>query len=289
MRITIANIDVLKEKINIEVSHKGSSLFFVGSSFNRKPFEENDPFNVLNRFIQHIPENIQDRLFTIYVNIKRSLEDIWNKNDLINSLQNNVKELYDYFNFDQIREWVALNINLPELEMNFSSEYKTSMDDVGSRDQTYLRSDYVDLVTLSLLLRFMIPIWNEFIDRTKKEYGVNFKEYYAFRLLRNSNLYNNRAMEKLRVYISFPMKNNFNDTHMVLSGISTEDIPTWMLSLVVIRRLVVGKLENNDPSIHLITYIYKYVLRKSQSSKSTGSNVVKDKKIRKNEDDDEKE
>ncbi len=289
MKITISNIDILKEKISIEVSHKESSIFFIGSSFNRKPFEETDPFDVLNRYLRTIPETTQDKLFKNFVDIKRILEDAWNKNELIDNLQHFVENIYNLFDFEEVRHWVSFNLVLPELEVNFAAEYKSSMDDAGSRDQTYLRSDYIDLVTLSLLLRLMVPIWNEFIDRTKKEYGVNFKEYYAFRLLRNTYLYHHRAMEKLRTYISFPMKNNFNDTHMVLSGISTEDIPTWMLSLVVIRRLVVGKIENNDPSIHLITYIYKYVLRKSQSSKSTGSNVVKDKKIRKNEEDDEKE
>lgn len=289
MQIIVSKVDILKDKTYMEVVHKDYSVSFVGKAFQRKYFDEYDQFSILNRYLNTLPEEIHDQCFKYYVEAKRCMEDIWNKNELINNLEIIVYNIYELFNFDNFRSWVSLNVSLPELESNFAATYSIQMDDVGSRDQTYLRSEYIDLITLAAILRFMLPIWNEFIDRTKNEYGSSFKEYYAFRLLRRSWVYVCPAMEKLRVYISYPLKANFDSSSTILSGVSTEDIPTLMLALVVIRRLIIGRLENNEPNVHLITFIYKYVFRKAQSSKSSGKNVIKEKIIRKNEDDDEKE
>lgn len=288
MQIKVTNIDILTGRTTIDVTHKNNHLYFVGSSIKRKYFEDYDQFDVLNRYLKTLPPEIHDNIFKLFVEIKRALEDVWIKNDLISKLEIYIRDLYNFIDFDNFRFWVSINVNLPELENNFAKEYVTSMDDVGSRDQTYLRSEYIDLITLSAMLRFMLPIWNEFMDKTKAEYGNTFKDYYAFKLLRESSIYNCKAMEKLRVYINYPIKANFDNTTMVLSGISTEDIPTYMLALVVIRRLAVGRIENNEPNVHLITFIYKYVFRTAQNT-SNGKKAIKEKKIRKNEDEDEKE
>ena len=52
-----------------------------------------------------------------------------------------------------------------------------------TRDKTYTKPDYVKLIGLTLALRPMIPIWGEFIERTHKETGTSFKEYYAYLLM----------------------------------------------------------------------------------------------------------
>ena len=294
MHISVSHTSVGKDKTTISIVHewegKEYKIDFSGNTFGKKIVTEGDIFSEVNKLFSIQTPAVLNSLFETYVKIKRLLDDIWKKDDLNEQLTNYVTDLYSVFNYEKVREWVSLYIHIPGLETNFASEYLPSMDDVGSRDQTYLRSDYIDLIAMNILLKLMVPIWNQFIDSTRREYGPDFKEFYAFKLLRNTELYHCRAMEKLRTYISFPMRDHLSDAEMIMKGLSSEDILPWMLSLVVLRRLVINKIENvEDPSLHLITHIYKFVFRKSQASKTSGTNSLKDKKIRKNESEDEKE
>ncbi len=289
MQLGLGGVDVIKKKLLMTVMHNGQILTFSGTTFRSNIFEEEDVFRIINLYLQSLPANTQTMLFEYFAKIKYDLENIWDKNALYSHLSNIVAEIYNLFNFDMVKDWILKNIHIPNLEINFTGSYEPSMDDSGSRDQTYLRSDYTDLVTLSILLRLMLPIWHEFIERTKKEYGNSFKEYYAFRILRNSNLYHCRAMEKLITWISFPITAHLDDSQLILSGISSEDIPQWLLALVVIRRLIVGRIEGIDPNVHLITYIHKFVIRKIQTSKLSGPDMIRQKTTRVDDENEDKE
>jgi hypothetical protein len=289
MQLGLGGVDVIKKKLVLTVTHNDQTLTFSGTTFRYNIFEEEDVFRIINLYLQTLSVNKQAEIFEHFAKIRYDLENIWDKNTLYSKLSAVVSSLYSLFDFDTVKEWILKNINIPNLEANFSGTYEPSMDDSGSRDQTYLRSDYTDLVTLSVLLRLMLPIWHEFIERTKKEYGNSFKEYYAFRILRNSNLYHCRAMDKLVTWISFPITAHLDDSQLILSGISSEDIPQWLLALVVIRRLVIGKIEGADQNVHLITYIHKFVIRKIQTSKLSGSDMIRPKKTRTDDENEDKE
>lgn len=235
-----------------------------------------DIFEQINGYWSHLPPATQDKIFNVYLRVKEVFDSIWEGDDLTKSLYGLVGELYTYHDLNDVRHWQKFHSGLaiPEgLRETFAVSHETP----GTRERTYLKEDYHWLVTLSIALRAMIPIWGEFISRTKKESGTIFKEYYAFRLLAQSSIVNSEPMERLRVYVEHSLPADKSKSSAILGGISSEDFPLWVLGLVVVRRLSVGDVRGIDPNSSLVTFIYKYIGQKVKGHDNSFVGMVKDK------------
>jgi hypothetical protein len=85
-------------------------------------------------------------------------------------------------------------------------------------------------------------------------------------------------MERLRVYVEKSLPPDKSLAAAILGGaISSEDFPTWMLGLVLVRRLSVGDVRGLDPVSSLVTFIYKYIDQKARGHDNTFIGMVKDK------------
>jgi len=87
------------------------------------------------------------------------------------------------------------------------------------------------------------------------------------------------AMERLRVYVDHSLPADKSKSAAILGGISSEDFPTWVLGLVVVRRLTVGDVRGMDPQTTLITLIYKYIHSRVKSHDNSFIGLVKEKSV----------
>jgi hypothetical protein len=84
-------------------------------------------------------------------------------------------------------------------------------------------------------------------------------------------------MERLQKYVelSLPQTKEFDSA--ILDGLSTEDFSTWVLALVVIRRLTIGDISGTDPDFNLVAFIYRYVGQKVKGHDHSFMGMVKPK------------
>ena len=219
---------------------------------------------------------VQNKIFDTYKKIKNAYDSIWDINELTRTLYALVEELYDQHLLEDMHHWLTFhgNIILPN---GLRSTFKESYETPGTRERTYLEEDYRWLLTLSVALRVMIPVWGEFIARTKKETGTVFKEYYAYQLLAYSSIAKSEPMERLSVYVKNSIPEEKSRSAAVLGGLSSEDFPTWVLGLVVVRRLCIGDVRGLDPNYMLVTVIYKFIGQKVKGHDNNFIGVVKEK------------
>ena len=247
------------------------------SLFEKTSFSgEFDIFEQINGYWKHLTPAAQDKIFDIYSRIRDVFDSIWDTNQLTQDLYPLVAELYTFHELAEIRHWIDFRSDLaiPEgLRDSFKESYETP----GTRERTYLKEDYRWLVALSIGMRVMIPIWGEFISRTWREAGTTFKEYYAFKLLAYSSIAKSEPMERLRVYVEHSLPADKSISSAILGGISSEDFPTWILGLVVVRRLSVGDVRGMDPNSSLVTFIYKYIGQKVKGHDASFNGLIKDK------------
>lgn len=288
MKATIENVyNNLMPVVAIE--HNGRILNFSASCFGKKSFLKDDMgedshfdvFKEINEFWSLLPFDQQTYIFDLYCQIANIFNDTLDARPLHIRLNEKVVELVDYHDFAIMRDWIKYHsaIRIPDI---IKSEYVENIDQKGSRDQTYIRSDYIDLLTIALILRTMIPIWGEHILNNRKETGNQFKEFYAFKLIRNTKLIQTPAYDKLRLYIDLAVGDDKYDYMTIISGVSSEDFPEWMLGLVSIRRLCVGDITGTssmDPRATLVSSIWKFVTQKVKSCDNKGDNTVKEKEL----------
>lgn len=275
----IANVLLSTTIPEVKLEHNGEQLLFSISVFGRQCFtDEFDVFDQINTYWEQLPKEHQDNIFQVYKDIQFGFDNIWNQIELTAYLCDKVKLLVELHNLDNLHDWVAYKSNII-IPHTFDVDYNHSIDNNTSREKTYTRSDYVKLVTLSLTLRIMIPVWGEFISKIRQDSGTQFKEFYAFQLIRESTLLHSIPLNKLGVYIEHMLGADKNNANNTLSGISSEDFGFWLLSLVSVRRLCVGDIRGNDPKANLITFIYKFIIQKIRNTDNNVENMVKPKTI----------
>lgn len=242
----------------VELSHNGQSSVWNVQVYDRSKFVNIDTFfDEINRYWEKLPPEQQDMIWAIYGEIRANMESLTDFERLHTRLKNLVKVLYDLHDLKGIERSVRFygDVKIPN---TMKSEY----DEKDIIPRTYLRDDYFDLIILTIALRPMLPIFGEYIERIKKGTGNNFKEQYAFGLLSGSYIYNCPAMERLRVYVNATVEQESVSTSAILQGLGTDELPLWLLSKSVVRRVVTGEVNIIDNTSSIISNVHHFIKSK---------------------------
>lgn len=289
LHMEVKNIfGMLQPKIRITYTRPEGecAVEFNASSFGRKSFKQrvNDistditVFNEINRYWEQLPQDRQARIFEYYRAATGIFQTHFDRIELTLALNQLVRQILDEHPFVEVFRWLQFysNVWIPDV---FDKEYIDSIDRQGSREQTYIRSEYYELLALALILRTVIPIWGEYISRIRDEIGNDFKEFEAFKLLTGSELLEGAAIQKLKRYIDSNLKNEMHNGNKVIKGITSEDFSMWLLSLICVRKLCVGQLQGDpqNPKAHLVSFVFQYITQKTLRGDGVSEQNVKDK------------
>jgi hypothetical protein len=278
MEMFVSRENVITKHASLTTRHNGEDVVWDVSNYNKDNFgDSGDVCSHINNYWATLPVNTQYEIFDIFKQIRYVLEDTYDTTEMIKSIIPLVTKLYMHHPLEEMMHWVVWksDIIIPE---KFLDAYIVDDMKPGNRAKTYTKPDYTGLVVLALQLRLMVPIWGEFIFRTKPDTGTHYKEFHAFQLLTSSALMNSEPMLKLITYVNSNIQADKSINGAVLSGIGTEDYPRWLLSLVTVRRLCVGDFTGSNPDTSLVTFMYNFIFSKTASAggPSFGS-IVKDK------------
>ncbi len=279
MRIFIStNLTLAIEPPEVTIEHKGNAVAFSVSVFGRKVFqEEYDAFEELNGYWAELDDDVQDKVYQCYSNIHNMLSNIVFQDNLTEDMATEIATLYRYHNFDDLRNYVGFKSNI-RIPNNIPVDYVKNVDINTTRNKTYIKNDYAQLMTLSLMLRPMLPIWGEHIANTRRDSGTHFKEFNAFKLLRYTNIAELEPMTKLHAYIESILGNKFRPDS-ILMGISSEDYTNWLLCNLCVRKLSLCDLRGIDDEYNAISYLHRYINQKSENRDNNYENLYKEKKF----------
>ena len=258
------------------------------SAFDRSNFDvEFDMFAYNNQYWASLSEPQQKYVFELYEKMHRILSSQMHRESRIFELINLIEEFYDFHTLEAIEYWIKVNSDI-QFPSWLHSSYETMVDNHGSRKQTYLRDDYIKLICLAFALRMMIPVWSEFIGRTKDETLTALKEYRAYQLLSKSSLFTSEAMEKLRVYVGCIVPAE-KQKSAIIDGMSSEEFPIWLLSVALIRKVCISDIRGIFPPPNrssngtliepptLVTYVFNHVKERIKHSGNNFSGIVTNK------------
>lgn len=238
-----------------------------------------DVFKHINQYWAYLPAWKQEKIFETYNQIRNVLEDVYDTTLLIGELIPLIHTLFEEHKLEEINHWMAFHSDIL-LPSKLDDVYKIDDSKPGSREKTYLKSDYVDLLNMTIGLRTMIPVWGEFIYRTKKDTGTQFKEFYSYKLLAQTHLADSAPMEKLRIYVQSNIQSDKPMLSSIVNGIGSEDFPTWLLSKVLVMRLCVGDISGANISSSLVTFIWNFITQKVNGTNAGSfSSMVKPKEF----------
>ena len=265
----------LINNLKFEVEHEKEVLYFGLFSYNKANFAtEKNIFQYINNYWSEQSPQFQKEVFGIYRDIDENFEDILAQEPLHDRLEECVERLFALHPFKVMRDWVVYKsgIDIPE---SFKEKYQEDIDHNTTEDKTYLQGDYVDLVTLSVMFRMMIPVWSRYLRHIKNQKGNPLKELHSFKLLSRTEIPDSGPIHKLLRYIKAKLKKE--NINVPVSMLSEEDIPYWNMTILCVKKICVGDISNRDPKVHLASLIHLYLVSQASFSDGDLSTVVRTK------------
>lgn len=253
MRIDIE--DTSRGKLSVLIlTHKGEEQVWNVSTYDRTTFNNLEfLFKEINDYFAYLPDDKQDKVWQAYKNAYSALENTVDPTRLHHALQREVKKIYEVVKFDDLKRFSNLYLNLP-IPANVKKDYGPGDVKQRTKDKTYLRDDYEDLVILTIMLRPMIPIFGQYIKQAGKEVGTNFKEHVALGLLGKSGLLSAPPISRLRTYVEAMVKTEEHRDSAVLGGLGTAELPDWLLSKAIVRRVALGEI--SSPNNNIVSNVF---------------------------------
>lgn len=238
---------------------RGEVLEWNTQVFDKSDFASNDNlFRDINNYWAQLTPEQRVVIWDAYKGMREAFDTIFDSTRLAATLIKHVQKLYTTMTMDKIGWWADLYGNIVYPPTSALLMEHDQYDQNPGR--TYIRSDYAGLVYLTIAFRPMLPIWGEYLRRTRVDSGTEYKEYVAMYLLSRTGLVNSPPMERLRVYADALIKSENKKGHAhVMTGLGTEETVEWMVSRVCIRRLTVVNIDAHPTAGNIITNIHGFV------------------------------
>lgn len=270
----------------IIVKHKSQEVVFSCKIYSKVRLPDPDRvFLELNGWLETLTETVHDQMFEIYKEIRDLYDMDFEPSHIYSTLTTKVANLYKLVDLDKARRWLSTigNIHIPpEIEDRIT---ENSL--YNKKEQTYLKTDYVNLATVSLGLRLMMPIWGDYIDQTTNQ--ELYKETEVLGLLASTGISlwpinefdtdgeeTTGVFDKISNYVKFCVDDKATSLGSLWRGLSTVEIPIHLTAKVIVRRLTIVAL--NDHSSHsIVANMFKYVKSNLDPMERTTADKVKEK------------
>lgn len=218
-----------------------------------------DMFYHINGYWSTLTYDKREQIYDLMFKIKMLLDEIYNTEELIQELRGPIKELIALHDFDAV-QWYLTTSGGVIVPSTVKDIYEGDTQLPGTRAQTYIRTEYLDLITLSTILRVMYPIFMEFVYKTQRSVGTDMKEYFAYMLLDETELIQHKSMLRLQEYIAGCLgKKSSVDLNRIIHGTGSEEFPRHVLSTVIVKKVCCGDIRGVGDSGSLINVIWQCV------------------------------
>ena len=241
-------------------------------------------FYWLNKYWSTLSDQEREDIFKLYNEAKQVFDYVHFYSKKTLQLKHIVTELAKLHSLQKVGAFVDLgsDIKIPPIPVSFVP----SIEKAHTRDRTYIRSDYVELVHLGLAIRFMIPLWHQYVTDMAETVGEKYVWKYAFLLVENTEYFECPAMVKIKLYgegVSRSVGSIGGDgaaeNSALQYGESKEDYPLYLLSALVVKRLSVVELScPYDDGNTLINRCFKFLIQRVSPRAQSPSSIIRNKR-----------
>lgn len=267
-----ATVDLLGPRFKLDLSHGNEEpVSFSLNVFQKDSFkvEKNNNYDVLgeiNRYWASLPQYRQEEIWDVYVKLHHGFDEIFDADELNEHVESCISRLYQLHPLESLRRFLERDPGV-QVPKDVNDKFDPTKDG-HTPGKTYVTDDYWDLAAFSLFLRTIMPAIGEYVESTRREVGVQYKEFEALKRIRPCGVLDTSAIDKLRSYISAISANNVIKDDQKIAGFSSEDAEFLSLALVVVRRLCVADLRGSGEGRHLAALVYNFIFQLANPSKA---------------------
>ena len=288
-----------KDNINILVQYKDQTLEFILSSLiskrNKSELNEQLQFVLLNSYLDYKGDAFKEQVFNELVKANNAVEEwgyikgIATKNEPNKDVVTRgglplpcyiINPILDLFDLQDVFKYLKEVYKL-QPPKNLAVEFNPMIekDARGSRVQTYLKDDYLELAAMILIIKVaMCPIF-QFAYYKQKELGTMYREYLLLHLFMEHPIFNCDPMQKLLGLIEKLIEQTTKEEDGVVSArklekmLPQEEIPYYILGIILIQKVSIATLVDDNADKNIITKVYNYVNNKLKNTGDVSKSI----------------
>lgn len=234
-------------------------------------------FEDLNSFWAWRPEDEQLAVFNIYRELNATLTSAYSSGEIVKAYRNAVAALAPLHRVDLVEHWLRR-----EDRMYIQANIGDELDGEYPKEQTYVKDDYWGLLALATALRCVLPIFSEAMAGHKSD--DTFTYQIGFKLLEGTEFLENSQYVRLREFVDFILDKEgvVSSAGAILAGLSSSEIPDWVMSAVIADRIVTTPLPHKDDrdtdvrTKPLIVNLYRYINNRVMKLKTSTAFATKE-------------
>lgn len=239
----------------IVISHDGLDLSFPTKEYDKTKLKSSPDmlYTHINDFFSKLAVRRQREIFFDYENIHRILYSA-RPGKILEQVMKAVEQLYRNITYNEINYYVTKLVKNNQIVI--PSTVNETYQNTYSKEETYIVDDYIELLTLVLMIRPMLPIWSVYMLMLKGSEHNAFKEKTVKYILYKTDIPNTPGYLKLEEYIKPKIDNMDISLSASFDGLASVEVPDWVLSLLLVRKLAVAELGRDD---NLAAFLFKHV------------------------------
>jgi len=278
-----------KNNTSIVVTNGDSQIEFIINSVlsmrNKEELDSELQFKLLNEYLEYKGQEFKNELYNKLLVADEEITLCISKQDIYPLPTNIIHPILDQFDMMDVFNYIKYIYKL-QPPSNLAEVFDQQLENDGrvTRVQTYLKDDYLELAALALIMKATLGPLCQYAYVKNKDINSLHKEYILFHFYKTHKIYNTPPMAKLYglvdklVNLPSATDDTSNSIRILEKQISSDDIVLYMLSIVVVQKLMISTLVDDNEIKNVITRIYVYI---SNKLKATGdvSKSIRDKTI----------
>ena len=277
-----------KGQITIRVKHGDKSLDFIiasliGKARNKEELENDVQFTILNSYCNYKGEEFKQKLFDSYLAASEMLDNALTNPDMEVFNTPLLDGILELFKVEEVRDYLVNEWKLqPPANLLDEFDAQIETDAKGTRIQTYLKEDYIDLAAMSVVIKATLGPVAQFGFYRHSTIDSNYKEYALLQFYTPfPNIYKCKAMVKLLGLIEKLIEQTTTSKDIMANRvlekfISKDDLGEYVLAIVVLQKISIAPLVNDTAESNIVTKLYNHINNKLKPNGET-SKVIKDK------------
>ena len=265
-----------KDIATIGVQHDGKEITYpLKSAYNKTIIsgktidgKYEGPFDVVNKFIDTLPKSSVGALFSIFHELADYTSDEY---DIRNITEANRVAVIDIFQvpcmgMEDIHDWVTRTTPIPD---GVNEDYNSNKG-TFTRETTYIKREYLHLVSTILVFKIIMPIVAGHLAITDKLKG-DYKEAALMDDIISARIKDMSGYKYLYTYVdnqitkSIGSGNIFNADMLHRKDVNSETVRPYIFAQLLLTRFMGHTLFNLTHGSHIITTLYAHINNKARS------------------------
>lgn len=242
---------------------------------------------LINRYVDYKGDEFKNKLFEAYTVFYDYLENV----EIVNLLPGKKNKVLDYFldildllDYEDIRLFLVNHVQIePPKDLKEVFNMQDNIDGVCSKEQTFLKEDYIQLVTVIVIVKatyFLLALYSSKIGGTM---NMSTRDYSLFKFYQRSDkFFYSPGMVKLLQFTEKLIETKTpsdeeKNIRIIDKVISDDEMSIFNLAQIVFQKLTLADVVNDTKDVNIVTMLYTFLTNKLRETGNT--NKIREKVI----------